>query len=202
MKTTADKRRILTALMISLFCEFIITLLTVSAYEHLNLTNIQKQVLQCSVYLLLIAVALVMVKFSGHTLTEIGLFKRKLGLQIFIGLLIAGVFILVLFTAGWRPHMPTAYLTFSFLLVGFSEELFSRGLILRLARDLSTSDNWAILIQAVIFGLLHFPIHRSLGQVMGTFLVALIFGAIRVEFSNTLGIPTFAVTHWLYDLLL
>jgi len=141
-------------------------------------------------------------KLSEYTFEEIGLLKRKLLLQVFVGFIITGIFIMLLLTMGWRPHSLTLYSTFSFLLVGFSEELFSRGLILKLIQDLVTSNHLSVFIQAIIFGLLHFPIQGNIGQVIFAFLMALIYGAIRVEFSDTIGIVTFTVSHWLYNLLL
>lgn len=197
-----NKKKTIVILIISLLFESVITLLTVSAYQSLNLTNIEKRLLQCSVYMLLIIFTMIMIKCSGHSFKEVGLFKRNLSFQCLTGFLITGIFLLLLFMMGWRPHTITIYSVFSFMLVAISEELFSRGFVLRLIQDLISSDNWAVLIQAIIFGLLHFPIQGNVGQVISTFFIALIYGAMRVEFSETLGIPAFATAHWLYDLYL
>lgn len=201
-KQSHSKKRSILVLAVSLIVEFAITLLTVGAYRHAGLTDIEKTILQAFIYILLILFSLVMIKLSGHTWAEAGLFKRKLPLQLLAGLLIGGIFLFVPFAAGWRPHKIPVCSIVSFLLVGFSEELFSRGLVLKLVQDIASNDNWAVLIQAMIFGLIHYPIQGSVGQVIQAFFIALIFGALRVEFSNTLGVCTFAAAHWIYDLLL
>lgn len=198
------KKKSLILMMIAVLFSIAAVLTAVSIYRHLSLPAVGNQIVQNVTYLLMTVVTFLLMRVSGKKYREFGLFKEKFGLQIAVGVLITGVALLALFCTGWRPVFGTgmAYLFCSQMLVGFSEELLFRGFILGLLKDVAKSTEWAVFISAVLFGLWHFPIGHDWGQVFMTFVIGLIYGALRTAREDMIGVPSLAVAHCLWNVLL
>lgn len=201
-QSTSNRKQYAIILVAVVVLEFAFTCLIVRLVNNTHISQMGKRGVQAASYLLIIALSLVMTKLAGLSLREIGVFKDRIGLQAGIGAGITVLFVLLLLMTGWRPHDLTVHSFFSFALVGFSEELFSRGLVLKLLQELIHSGSKAVVIQAVIFGLFHLFIYQSISQCIIPFFIALIYGALRTEFLNTVGVFALAIAHWLYDFLL
>lgn len=150
---------------------------------------------------------LILIKVSGKPMREFGLFKDKIPKQIITGLMIAAVCLLLMFLTGWRPTLKEdlLYIILSQLLVAFSEELLFRGFILTMLKDVCKSCNMAVVVAALLFGLWHYPIGHSIGQVFSAFIIGAIYGALRTVFDDTdssIGVPSIAIAHWIWNVLI
>lgn len=117
------------------------------------------------------------------------------------------MFLLLAALSGWRTYLKEnlLYLALSQVLVAFSEELLFRGYVITMLKDVVNTANKAMVVSAIIFGLWHYPIGQSIGQVITTFLLGLIFGALRTIFYNTddeIGILSFVIAHWGLNVIL
>lgn len=91
------------------------------------------------------------------------------------------------------------------LLVGISEELMFRGILLSsLKRKLSISK--AILISAICFSLLHsvnilggLSFNEMLGQLLNTFIFGIFFSSLAIKLNNIIPLMIY---HWLWDFVL
>lgn len=138
-----------------------------------------------------------LIRFSKKPPAHFGLFFRKLPMQIMTGAAIGAGLTVLMMIFGSFPAFPNrfAYILFSQLLVGLSEETFWRGFVLQSVWDISASKDQAIFFSSLLFGLSHFPIGGSVAQVIAAFLIGILLAVLRTEFKETVGIPAVAVGH-------
>ncbi|MCO5180664.1 MAG: CPBP family intramembrane metalloprotease [Anaerolineae bacterium] len=119
---------------------------------------------------------------------------------------VPAVVAIVLPLLGGFTEAPTGlivYLTIGYLITGFMEEAWVRGLMLRVLQPVGPVR--AVLISALLFALLHMTnfLFRNpaivLAQMVGAFCFGLAFGALRLR-TNTIWF--LVALHMLHDLLL
>lgn len=119
---------------------------------------------------------------------------------------VPAVVAIVLPLLGSFTEAPTGlivYLTIGYLITGFMEEAWVRGLMLRVLQPVGPVR--AVLISALLFALLHMTnfLFRNpaivLAQMVGAFCFGLAFGALRLR-TNTIWF--LVALHMLHDLLL
>lgn len=97
------------------------------------------------------------------------------------------------------------YIVLSQLLVAFAEELFFRGYLLEMMKDVARTSERAVIISAFLFGLWHYPISHNIGLVIITFFLGAIYGTLRTLFEKTekeIGIVSLSIAHWLFNVVL
>lgn len=201
-----EKRRSIMLITIALAISLAVTLIAVYLYRNIDASTIGNRLIQNIAYLLILLTTLIFMKISGKSLWEFGLFKNHIPRQIVIGIVIAIIFLAVPFLAGLRPELKEGflYILLSQMLVAFSEELLFRGFVLTMLKVVVPSTNMAVLVSAVLFGLWHYPLGQNAGQVFSAFVVGAIYGALRTAFedTDTIGVPSIAIAHWLYNVII
>lgn len=175
----------------------LITLSVVFFYHQGRAAQTVVRLVQNSVYIGLFCLSLLLMRISRKPFTEYGLFVRKLPMQLLIGLGIGIGLNLLMLLFGSVPSLPKelAYTVFSQLITGFSEEIFWRGFVLCMLRDLSGSKDVAVGVSALLFALSHFAINLSAAQVIAAFLVGVLLAVLRTEFADTVGVPALSFGH-------
>ena len=199
-----QKRKTLVRMLITAAYTLCSALVAVWLYWHGGLSVLGKQIVQNVVYVSDAALMLFLMYREGKPLRVYGLWKERPLRQLWIGAAIAGAMLLFAFMAGWRPHVPEGliYLVCSQLLVGAAEELTFRGFLLTSLEELLGKPERAVLLSAALFGLWHYPLGQSWGQVIGTFLIGAVFGALRTSLKEEIGLPALAVAHWIWNVML
>lgn len=166
------------------------------------------KIVQIIAYLLILLIAFIFIKLSGKSLREIGLFRSHLVRQIIVGVIIAGIFLIVagIFT-GWHffSKVDSIYFLLSQILVAFSEELLFRGYLLAMFKDIAKTPDRAVIISALIFGLWHYPISHNIGLVLITFFAGAVYGTLRTVFEKTddeIGLVSLTIAHWAFNSIL
>lgn len=108
---------------------------------------------------------------------------------------------------GWRffTNGCSLYIVLSQLLVAFAEELFFRGYLLEMMKDVARTSERAVIVSALLFGLWHYPISHNIGLVIITFFLGAIYGTLRTLFEKTekeIGIVSLSIAHWLFNVVL
>ena len=200
MKVNQRKNFLIVILMMGVF--FALTMGLISLYFTDWLTIGQARVLQAVYYLLMAGASLLMMKISGYRFKDFGVFFFGLWYQLLIGLGLAAAFTFIgIFASGgytWPGDL--LYLIPSQILVGIAEELFWRGLLLKLMGELLGSKRKAVPLNALLFGLWHYPLSQSLVTVILTAFIGLAFAAVRVENDEQMGIPGLAFGHALMNI--
>ncbi|MBQ8935292.1 MAG: CPBP family intramembrane metalloprotease [Oscillospiraceae bacterium] len=173
-------------------------------YRHGGLTALGNRVVQNAVYASDAALMLFLMHREGKPLRVYGLWKERPLRQLWIGAAIAGAMLLFALIVGWRPSAPESliYLVCSQLLVAAAEELTFRGFLLTSTEELLGKPERAVLLSAALFGLWHYPMGQSWGQVVGTFLIGAIFGALRTGVREEIGLPALAIAHCIWNVAL
>lgn len=202
--TTSEKKKSILLLTIATIVSLIITLTAVYIYRNMNLPVIGNKIVQNVSYILMLLLSLILIKTSGKTYKEFGLFKKGFGKQVLIGAGIGVATFAFFFLTGWRPTTKEdmLYIVLSQMLVGFSEELLFRGVILTFMRDLVKSTNWAAFWAAFLFGVWHYPIGQSISQVTTTFFLGLVYGALRTTLDEDVSVVSLAIPHWMMNAFL
>ncbi len=180
---------------------FAMTMSLVSLYYQ-EITVFTARWLQTGFYVLMAGLSLLMMKLSGYRFKEFGLFFKGLWWQLLIGFGLAAAFTLIgmFATGGYTIPSDWAYLIPSQLLVGIAEELFWRGLLLKLMGELLRSKRAAIPLNALLFGFWHYPLSRSFVTVILTAFIGLAFAVVRTEYDEDMGIPGLAFAHALMNI--
>lgn len=138
--------------------------------------NVPAEILQNGAYVLMVLGTLMFIVLSKKSLRDVGLFRLHLVRQLIVGGVIGGILLVVCgaFT-GWRffANGCSLYIVLSQLLVAFAEELFFRGYLLEMMKDVARTSERAVIISAFLFGLWHYPISHNIGLVIITFFWAL-----------------------------
>ena len=111
----------------------------------------------------------------------------------------------VLMVLGTLAFIAMSKKSLSQLLVAFAEELFFRGYLLEMMKDVARTSERAVIISAFLFGLWHYPISHNIGLVIITFFLGAIYGPWRTLFEKTekeLGIVSLSIAHWLFNVVL
>lgn len=170
--------------------------------------NVPAEILQNGAYVLMVLGTLVFIALSKKSLRDGGLFRVHFVRQLIVGGVIGGILLVVCgaFT-GWRffANGCSLYIVLSQLLVAFAEELFFRGYLLEMMKDVARTSERAVIISAFLFGLWHYPISHNIGLVIITFFLGVIYGTLRTLFEKTekeIGIVSLSIAHWLFNVVL
>lgn len=170
--------------------------------------NVPAEILQNGAYVLMVLGTLAFIAMNKKTLRDVGLFRLHLVRQLIVGGVIGGILLVVCgaFT-GWRffANGCSLYIVLSQLLVAFAEELFFRGYLLEMMKDVARTSERAVIISAFLFGLWHYPISHNIGLVIITFFLGAIYGTLRTLFAKTekeIGIVSLSIAHWLFNVVL
>lgn len=170
--------------------------------------NVPAEILQNGAYVLMVLGTLAFIALSKKSLRDVGLFRVHLVRQLIVGGVIGGIFLVACgaFT-GWRffANGCSLYIVLSQLLVAFAEELFFRGYLLEMMKDVARTSERAVIISAFLFGLWHYPISHNIGLVIITFFLGAIYGTLRTLFEKTekeIGIVSLSIAHWLFNVVL
>ena len=170
--------------------------------------NVPAEILQNGAYVLMVLGTLMFIVLSKKSLRDVGLFRLHLVRQLIVGGVIGGILLVVCgaFT-GWRffANGCSLYIVLSQLLVAFAEELFFRGYLLEMMKDVARTSERAVIISAFLFGLWHYPISHNIGLVIITFFLGAIYGTLRTLFAKTekeIGIVSLSLAHWLFNVVL
>ena len=128
--------------------------------------------------------------------------------QLIVGGVIGGILLVACgaFT-GWRffTNGCSLYVVLSQLLVAFAEELFFRGYLLEMMKDVARTSERAVIISAFLFGLWHYPISHNIGLVIITFFPGRYLWNVAHTFAKTekeIGIVSLSLAHWLFNVVL
>lgn len=170
--------------------------------------NFSTEILQNGAYVLMVLGTLAFIALSKKSLRDVGLFRVHLVRQLIVGGVIGGILLVVCgaFT-GWRffANGCSLYVVLSQLLVAFAEELFFRGYLLEMMKDVARTSERAVIVSALLFGLWHYPISHNIGLVIITFFLGAIYGTLRTLFAKTekeIGIVSLSIAHWLFNVVL
>ena len=170
--------------------------------------NVPAEILQNGANVLMVLGTLAFIAMNKKTLRDVGLFRVHLVRQLIVGGVIGGILLVVCgaFT-GWRffANGCSLYIVLSQLLVAFAEELFFRGYLLEMMKDVARTSERAVIISAFLFGLWHYPISHNIGLVIITFFLGAIYGTLRTLFEKTekeIGIVSLSIAHWLFNVVL
>lgn len=170
--------------------------------------NVPAEILQSGAYVLMVLGTLAFIAMSKISLRDVGLFCGHFVRQLIVGGMIGGIFLVACgaFT-GWRffANGCSLYIVLSQLLVAFAEELFFRGYLLEMMKDVARTSERAVIVSALLFGLWHYPISHNIGLVIITFFLGAIYGTLRTLFAKTekeIGIVSLSIAHWLFNVVL
>lgn len=170
--------------------------------------NFPAEILQSGAYVLMVLGTLAFIAMSKISLRDVGLFCGHFVRQLIVGGMIGGIFLVACgaFT-GWRffANGCSLYIVLSQLLVAFAEELFFRGYLLEMMKDVARTSERAVIVSALLFGLWHYPISHNIGLVIITFFLGAIYGTLRTLFEKTekeIGIVSLSIAHWLFNVVL
>lgn len=170
--------------------------------------NFSTEILQNGAYVLMVLGTLAFIAMSKKSLRDVGLFRVHFVRQLIVGGVIGGILLVVCgaFT-GWRffANGCSLYIVLSQLLVAFAEELFFRGYLLEMMKDVARTSERAVIVSALLFGLWHYPISHNIGLVIITFFLGAIYGTLRTLFEKTekeIGIVLLSIAHWLFNVVL
>ena len=170
--------------------------------------NVPAEILQNGAYVLMVLGTLAFIAMSKKSLRDVGLFRVHFVRQLIVGGVIGGILLVVCgaFT-GWRffANGCSLYIVLSQLLVAFAEELFFRGYLLEMMKDVARTSERAVIVSALLFGLWHYPISHNIGLVIITFFLGAIYGTLRTLFEKTekeIGIVSLSIAHWLFNVVL
>lgn len=170
--------------------------------------NFPAEILQSGAYVLMVLGTLAFIALSKKSLRDVGLLRVHLVRQLIVGGVIGGILLVICgaFT-GWRffANGCSLYIVLSQLLVAFAEELFFRGYLLEMMKDVARTSERAVIISAFLFGLWHYPISHNIGLVIITFFLGAIYGTLRTLFEKTekeIGIVSLSIAHWLFNVVL
>lgn len=170
--------------------------------------NFPAEILQSGAYVLMVLGTLAFIALSKKSLRDVGLLRVHFVRQLIVGGVIGGILLVVCgaFT-GWRffANGCSLYVVLSQLLVAFAEELFFRGYLLEMMKDVARTSERAVIISAFLFGLWHYPISHNIGLVIITFFLGAIYGTLRTLFAKTekeIGIVSLSIAHWLFNVVL
>ena len=180
-----------------------VTAAVVLCYRHAGLSQTGARWLQNGVYFAMLLLTLAAMFRGGHRPRDYGVFFAKSYVQADIGLALGGGgIILISMLFGKMPTLPTplVYMVCSQLLVAASEEMFWRGFLLTELGNAFGKHDVAVPLTALLFVISHFPRTLSIGQVIFTFVVGVLFAVFRTEFRGTVGILALVLTHWISNL--
>lgn len=170
--------------------------------------NFPAEILQSGAYVLMVLGTLAFIALSKKSLRDVGLLRVHFVRQLIVGGVIGGILLVVCgaFT-GWRffTNGCSLYIFLSQLLVAFAEELFFRGYLLEMMKDVARTSERAVIVSALLFGLWHYPISHNIGLVIITFFLGAIYGTLRTLFEKTekeIGIVSLSIAHWLFNVVL
>lgn len=199
----AGRKGSLIAAIVEVLLYAAVTAAVVLCYRHAGLSQRGgARWLQNGAYLVMLLLALAAMFRGGRRPRDYGIFFSKPHVQAGIGLALGGTMILAAMLFGRMPTLPTppVYMVCSQLLVATSEELFWRGFLLTELGNVFGKRDIPVPLTALLFAVSHFPLTFSIGQVIFTFVVGVLFAVFRTEFRGTVGIPALVLAHWVSNL--
>jgi membrane protease YdiL (CAAX protease family) len=174
-----------------------------------------KMTAACAFYVLQIAFVFIICRIEKRRVADLGFYRRKLHIQILIGL---GIAVVLSFLIGALPILiggsgasligekRTSALSVIFavatdiIFIGLLEELIYRGYIQKRINELTKYKFVGVLIAAALFGLSHI-INGAWIQVGFAFLIGGLFGFCR-EYLKNCSLLSVVLAHGVYDALL
>lgn len=179
---------------------FVVPLLFVIPFYVLGfLTEVSGNYIVYSIY---IACSVLLTKYNGRSLAEIGLTRKRLLPSFgYSGILVAAAFLRSLIFADLKispdanSWANVAYNLFYWMFGGLGQEVLFRGLILF---SLQRWKGWkiALVVSSVLFGLMH--VRQGVIGVMGTFLVGVYWGWAALKTKNIIGT---SIVHGFYNFI-
>jgi len=154
------------------------------------------------VYSIYIACSILLTRYNGRSLSEIGLIQERLFPSLgFSGVLVAAPLLrsLIFTGLGFSPDANSwasvAYGLFHWMFSGFGQEVLFRGLILF---SLLRWKGWklALVVSSVLFGLMH--VRQGVAGVVGTILVGGYWGWVALKTRNIIGT---SIAHGFYNFI-
>lgn len=200
MSATNRKNLIIVGSMLAFFCA--VTYGLVGFYMSETLTWTSARIANGAFYLLMAGLSVFMMKISDYRFKDFGVYFYSLWWQLLVGLGIAAAFTVIGLFAVGGYEIPTdwGYLIPSQILTGIAEELFWRGLLLKLMGELLHSKRKAVPLNALLYGLWAWPLTHSWVTVILSAFIGLVFATIRVEYDEDMGIPGLAFAHALMNI--
>ncbi len=185
--------------MLALFCA--LTFGVARFYMSEGLTWTSARIVNTVFYVLMAGLSLLMMRLSDYRFKDFGVFFFSLWWQLLVGFGIAAAFTVIgmLATGGYVIPTDWGYLVPSQILTGIAEELFWRGLLLKLMGELLHSKRKAVPLNALLYGLWAWPLTHSWVTVILSAFIGLVFAIVRVEYDEDMGIPGLAFAHSLMN---
>lgn len=149
---------------------------------------------------------------KGHD-GVLGFSRQKVLKQILIGLVICAVTLIITViipllagvNAGYVLGVKSTsvpilifYLFYSFIIVGFGEEIIFRGYFYNRVKDVTGIPWMPMLVSAVLFGILHYPSSMSFVNMLVTFALGFLYGYCRWKIKDC-SLLSLALAHGLQD---
>ena len=200
MNATNRKNLIIVVFMLVFFCTM--TFGIARFYMSENLTWTSARIANAIFYILMAGLSLLMMRVADYRFKDFGVFFYDWWWQLLIGFGIAAAFTAIGVFAQGGYTVPTdwAYLVPSQILTGIAEELFWRGLLLKLMGELLHSKRAAVPLNALLYGLWAWPLTHSWVTVILTAFIGLVFATVRTEYNEDMGIPGLAFAHALMNI--
>ena len=152
-------------------------------------------------------------RFLKEPLETYGFHFQKFHQQLISGVLLA--FIIVWFRVGQNIKemlsmsnhfieyfsVPFVLTLICELIFAAQEEILFRGFLLTFFQKLFKQPMIGLFLSAAIFGLMHYPIGRSIDQVITCFIVGTIYGYLRLKSPKTFTIFSLSLTHCLCNFI-
>ena len=166
-------------------------------------------------YLAVALVPIIMMRQDKMKLSDIGLEKKNIPLQIVIGIALGLITSLMLtcipfaagfgkFVASGKDYRTAAQFAYEFIYciaaVGFAEEFVFRGFIYRKLSDIFEKESIAIIGSSVLFGLFHI-FNGNILQVIFTTALGFIYCAARKKIKGCT-LLSLMICHGIYDAMI
>ena len=197
----AKKNKLIIISVINLVTYYLIVYL-VSIFYKTEYAISYGMLIQNLTYFLFAIMSIVSMKLTKISLKSYGLYFENYIKQIFIGIILGVLRILICCIWGLVPSFPSNFiytLLIQIFVIALSEELFWRGLIQECFSKILNSEVIAVIMSAVLFGVSHFFVSNNFAQVISGFVFGFIMGELRREFKNSIGLITLIIGHAIFN---
>lgn len=186
-----------------------------NTYVLMSLPLIGRMIVRIVFYWLIALVPVILMVFNKEKLYEVGFLKKKVIVQIIvgigIGLVMSAILTMIPHLVGFGEWVDDGrrykYLwqfvyEFFYCIVAVSatEEFVFRGYLYKKAKDSFGSDCWAVIISSVMFGLFHIFCGNII-QVFMTMFIGALFCLFRLKIKHCT-LLSLIIAHGIYDALI
>lgn len=186
-----------------------------NTYVLMSLPLIGRMIVMIVSYWLITLVPVILMVFNKEKLYEVGFLKKKVIVQIIvgigIGLVMSAILTMIPHLVGFGEWVDDGrrykYLwqfvyEFFYCIVAVSttEEFVFRGYLYKKAKDSFGSDCWAVIISSVMFGLFHIFCGNII-QVFMTMFIGALFCLFRLKIKHCT-LLSLIIAHGIYDALI